>query len=133
MWITHQVNSFLNLGICKEYLFMAKKPRFRGNPTRSEENVSNPNPPTNEVMMNAPVSSGTLEAPRPKADSKKARMQKTAPAGKGNAIPINLEDEIRRRAYEFYAERGFSSGHEHEDWLRAEHEIKQRYGQVRSA
>jgi hypothetical protein len=133
MWITHQVNSFLNLGICKEYLFMAKKPRFRGNPTRSEENVSNTNPPTNEVMMNAPVRSGTLEVPRPKGDSKKARMQKTAAAGNGNAIPINLEDEIRRRAYELYAERGFSSGHEHEDWLRAEREVKQRYGQVRSA
>jgi hypothetical protein len=133
MWITHQVNSFLNLGICKEYLFMAKKPRFRGNPTRSEENVSNTNPPTNEVVMNAPVSSGTLEVPRAKVDSKKARMQKTAAAGNGNAIPINLEDEIRRRAYELYAERGFSSGHEHEDWLRAEREVKQRYGQVRTA
>jgi len=112
---------------------MAKKPRFRGNPTRSEENVSNTNPPTNEVMMNAPASSGTLEVPRPKADSKKARMQKTAAAGNGNAIPINLEDEIRRRAYELYAERGFSSGHEHEDWMRAEREVRQRYGQVRSA
>ena len=107
---------------------MAKKPRFRSNPTRSEENVSNTNPPTNEVMMNAPVSSGTLEVPRPKADSKKARTQKT-----DNALPINLEDEIRRRAYELYAERGFSSGHEHEDWLRAEREVKQRYGQVRTA
>lgn len=112
---------------------MAKKPRFRSNPTRSEENVSNINPPTNEVMMNSPVSSGTLEVPRPKADSKKARTQKTAAAGNNNAIPINLEDEIRRRAYELYAERGFSSGHEHEDWLRAEREVKQRYGQVRSA
>jgi hypothetical protein len=133
MWITHQVNSFLNLGICKEYLFMAKKPTFRSNPTRTEENVSHTNPPTNEVMMNAPVSSGTLEAPRPKADSKKAKTKKTGAAGNGNAIPINLEDEIRRRAYELYAERGFSSGHEHEDWLRAEREVKQRYGQVRSA
>ena len=70
---------------------MAKKPRFRGNPTRSEENVSNTNPPTNEVMMNAPVSSGTLEVPRPKADSKKARMQKTAAAGNGfGGAPTNF-------------------------------------------
>ena len=112
---------------------MAKKPRFRSNPTRPEENVSNTNPPTNEVMMTAPVSSGTLKAPRPKADSKEARTKKTAAAGNGNAVPISLEDEIRRRAYELYAERGFSSGHEHEDWLRAEREVKQRYGQVRSA
>ena len=107
---------------------MAKKPTFRSNPAGS-----NTNPPTNEVMMNAPVSPGTLEVAGPKADEKSARTKKTAAAGKGNAIPINLEDEIRRRAYELYAERGFSSGHEHEDWLRAEREVKQRYGQVRSA
>ena len=112
---------------------MAKKPTFRSNPARAEENISNANPPTNEVMMNAPVSSGTLEVPPPKADSKKARTKKNAASGNGSAIPINLEDEIRRRAYELYAERGFSSGHEHEDWLRAEREVKQRYGQVRSA
>ena len=112
---------------------MAKKPTFRSNPIRTEENTSNTNPPTNEVMMNAPVSSGTLEVPRLKADSKKARTKQTGAAGNGNAIPINLEDEIRRRAYELYAERGFDSGHEYEDWLRAEREVKQRYGQVRSA
>ena len=112
---------------------MAKKPTFRSNPTRTEENVSNQNPPTNEVMMKAPVSSGTLGATRPKADSKKAKTEKTGAAGNGYAVPINLEDEIRRRAYELYAERGFSSGHAHEDWLRAEREVKQRHGQVRSA
>ena len=107
---------------------MAKKPTFRSNPAGS-----NTNPPTNEVMMNAPVNPGTLEVAGPKADEKRARTKKTAAAGTGNAIPINLEDEIRRRAYELYAERGFSSGHEHEDWLRAEREVRQRYGQVRSA
>ena len=112
---------------------MAKKPTFRSNPTRTEENVSNSNPPTNEVMMSSPASSGTLEVPQPKADPKKGRGKKTAAPGNGNAIPINVEDEIRRRAYELYAERGFSSGHEHEDWLRAEREVKQRYGQARSA
>ena len=112
---------------------MAKKPAFRSNPARTEENISNTNPPTNEVMMNAPVSSGTLEVPRPKADAKRAKTKKAATAGNSNAIPINLEEEIRRRAYELYAERGFSSGHEHEDWLKAEREVKQRYGQVRSA
>src|SRR3981081_2674507 len=103
MWIAHQVSSFLNLGICKEYLFMAKKPTFRSNQARTQDNVSNSNPPTNEVMMNSPASSGTLEVPRPAADSKKARTKKTA-AGNGNAIPINLDEEILRRAYELYAE-----------------------------
>src|ERR1700704_580492 len=78
MWIAHQVNSFLNLGICKEYLFMAKKPTFRSNPARTEEHVSNSNPPTNEVMMSSPASSGTLEVPQTKSDSKKPRTKKTA-------------------------------------------------------
>jgi Protein of unknown function (DUF2934) len=33
------------------------------------------------------------------------------------------EEEIRRRAYEIYLERGAQSGHELEDWLQAEREL----------
>ena len=33
------------------------------------------------------------------------------------------EQEIRRRAYEIYLERGAQPGHELEDWLQAEHEL----------
>ena len=32
----------------------------------------------------------------------------------------NLEEEIRRRAYELYEERGRENGHDLDDWLRAE-------------
>ena len=35
----------------------------------------------------------------------------------------NLEEEIRRRAYELYETRGWEDGHDLEDWLRAEEEI----------
>jgi len=35
----------------------------------------------------------------------------------------NLEEEIRRRAYELYEERGCEDGHDLDDWLRAEAEI----------
>ena len=49
---------------------------------------------------------------------------------KKNIIPINLEDEIRRRAYEIYEERGRTPGDQHEDWLRAEREILARYQQT---
>ena len=35
----------------------------------------------------------------------------------------NLDEEIRRRAYELYEERGRGDGHEIEDWLHAEAEI----------
>ena len=35
----------------------------------------------------------------------------------------NLEQDIRRRAYALYEERGREDGHALEDWLRAEEEI----------
>jgi len=38
----------------------------------------------------------------------------------------NLEDQIRRRAYELYEARGCEEGRELEDWLRAEEEITDR-------
>lgn len=47
-----------------------------------------------------------------------------------NVVPINLEDEIRRRAYELFQERGGIPGNEHEDWLRAEREVLARYQQT---
>lgn len=44
----------------------------------------------------------------------------------------DLEEEIRRRAYELYEERGREHGFDQDDWLRAEAEVRSRYG-VRSA
>jgi hypothetical protein len=49
-----------------------------------------------------------------------------------NVVPINLEDEIRRRAYEIYVERGSTPGDERADWLVAEREVRSRY-QAQSA
>ena len=36
----------------------------------------------------------------------------------------NIEEEIRRLAYELFEARGGEDGHELEDWLRAEEEIR---------
>jgi len=36
---------------------------------------------------------------------------------------LELEQQIRERAYELYEERGREDGHEQEDWLRAKEEI----------
>jgi Protein of unknown function (DUF2934) len=47
-----------------------------------------------------------------------------------NLVPINLEEEIRRRAYELYVERGSTPGNESEDWLTAEREVRSRYEQA---
>jgi hypothetical protein len=51
----------------------------------------------------------------------------------GRVVPINLEDEIRRRAYELYKQRGTGTGSEAGDWLVAEREVRQRYHQQQSA
>ena len=40
------------------------------------------------------------------------------------AEPPNIEADIRKRAYELFESRGREEGHDLEDWLRAEEEIK---------
>jgi hypothetical protein len=48
------------------------------------------------------------------------------------SVPVNVEEEIRRRAYELYLERrataGDTNGNENQDWLIAEREILSRIG-----
>ena len=36
---------------------------------------------------------------------------------------LPLEEQIRRRAFELYVERGYQPGRDHEDWVKAEQEI----------
>jgi hypothetical protein len=48
-----------------------------------------------------------------------------------SVVPINLEEEIRRRAYQLYEARGCMPGHENDDWLVAEREILTRYSNPR--
>jgi Protein of unknown function (DUF2934) len=60
-------------------------------------------------------------------DGRKFEVVKTE--SRKNLVPINLEDEIRRRAYELYEQRGTSAGSEAEDWFAAEREVRQRYRQ----
>ncbi len=38
----------------------------------------------------------------------------------------DLHEQIRRRAYELYTERGSTDGHELGDWLQAESDVAQR-------
>jgi hypothetical protein len=49
--------------------------------------------------------------------------------GRANLLHINLEEEVRRLAFLFSERRGFEAGHETEDWLNAEREVRQRYHQ----
>ncbi len=40
----------------------------------------------------------------------------------------DLQQAIRARAYEIYAQRGYAHGHDIDDWLRAEVEVLSRFG-----
>jgi hypothetical protein len=48
--------------------------------------------------------------------------KKASPPPRSGAPPA---DEVARRAYEIYLARGGAPGHEQEDWLRAEKELRE--------
>ncbi|HEY3839958.1 MAG TPA: DUF2934 domain-containing protein [Bryobacteraceae bacterium] len=39
--------------------------------------------------------------------------------------PVPLEEKIRQRAHELYLQRGCEDGHDVEDWLQAEAEVRE--------
>jgi hypothetical protein len=47
--------------------------------------------------------------------------------------PIDLESQIRTRAYQLSEERGFAAGHETDDWFQAEREVRARHNQQHTA
>lgn len=66
---------------------------------------------------NPPVKQIPTEAPRPVDPVHPARS-------KGPRVTEIDREAIARRAYERYEERGRAPGHEQEDWLEAERELK---------
>lgn len=69
-----------------------------------------------------------------KTTSTEIQLAPEAKEARKNLIPINLEEEIRRRAYELSEQRGFTPGYENDDWFNAEREVLSRYhGQQQSA
>jgi Protein of unknown function (DUF2934) len=47
-----------------------------------------------------------------------------APKSDEPTVVISIEGKIQKRAYELYQQRGRTNGHELDDWLQAECEIK---------
>lgn len=64
----------------------------------------------------------------PRRTRKAASVQPITPASVEVSQPLNgnLEEEIRRRAYELFLQRGGTPGGENDDWLIAEREILSR-------
>ena len=61
---------------------------------------------------------------------KPRRTKQAASPSYGNGFPT--ADAIGRRAYEIYLERGGEPGHELEDWLQAERELREQQAKSRS-
>ena len=68
--------------------------------------------------------------PMPEAGSTPTIRKSASPS---NPTPIDLESQIRQRAYELYVERGYTPGQENDDWLRAESEVRARQHRQQSA
>jgi hypothetical protein len=115
----------------------ATVPTTETQPTDIQQTVATPQP----VAVAAPA---TMAEPATKAEATKPQVTATkSPAVKleavrsetrgtvvaNNVVPINLDEEIRRLAYLLSERRGFAPGYENEDWLTAEHEVRQRYRQ----
>jgi hypothetical protein len=54
----------------------------------------------------------------------KPKPSTLAPKSDESTVLIPIEQQIQQRAYELYEQRGRADGHDLEDWLQAECEIK---------
>jgi hypothetical protein len=77
------------------------------------------------VLTASPVEENTEMKSTLRKSTRKPEIVKAE--SRSNLVPINLEDEIRSLAYLMSERRGFEPGHETEDWLAAEHEVRERY------
>ncbi len=77
---------------------------------------------TNGETVATPVTSVA-----PESISEFREIRRTQPDARKNIVPINLDEEIRRRAYELWEQHGRETGHEDEHWLLAEREVRERY------
>jgi hypothetical protein len=111
----------------------------RTNAKKDQASAVNPVSVTDGTVVEAGTTTAEVVATEVKAaevkptpEPRKLEMVKTEPR-KNVVIPIKLEEEIRRRAYEIFVQRGRVAGSEAEDWLTAEREVRQRYQKQHSA
>jgi hypothetical protein len=105
----------------------------RTNPNNEQTTGSPAGAPDVNVAAAAGNTPAEATAATVKAAPEVRKLEVVKNEPRKNVIPINLEDEIRRRAYELYVQRGSRSGSEAEDWLTAEREVRQRYQKQQSA
>jgi hypothetical protein len=109
--------------------------------TNNEINTGSPaNIPDVKAVAGTTPAEAASETRKVTPEPRKLEMVKTEPRKNvvpinrsSSNLPINMEDEIRRRAYELYLQRGTASGSEAEDWLTAEREVRQRHQKQQTA
>jgi hypothetical protein len=126
------IQSFLNLGMCKEYQIMSRsKPPKNEVAARETERETVPASAGATDAKSQSAETPAVAAPAPSQKSRSARSARRPEAvqteSRSNLVPINIEEEIRRTAYLLAEKRRFEPGHETEDWLVAESEVKRRY------
>ena len=103
---------------------MARSKTRTGSKTTLNETEATPVAPSSETLA-----SETASGENGKAKAR-PRIMKSAP--RPSMVPFSLEEEIRRRAFELYKQRGATCGSETDDWLVAEREILDRYQEHRA-
>jgi len=112
-----------------------KANRTSTNTSKEQAGVNNPSgvPEVNAVAAAeaTDIQQESKITPETKPENKleKKIFEVRKPELRKNVVPINVEEEIRRRAFELYQQREPGSGSEAEDWLTAEREVMQRYRQ----
>jgi hypothetical protein len=135
MSLIQYVRPLLELGICKEYS-MPRKTTENTTPKRSKKTATAVEPPAveaaSQVKNDVPsIVSGTGPTLVRKDERKSGS---TASVTRIDLANVNVEEEIRRRAYELYLQRRATAGSENgngdenQDWLVAEREILSRFG-----
>jgi Protein of unknown function (DUF2934) len=123
MSLVHYVRPFLELGICKEYS-MARKTTGTTTTTRSKKAETSVQPAAVQAAPEVPK----LELVKEVRKSGKSTSGTAAKAS--SSVAVNIEEQIRVRAYELYLERratsGGDMGDQNQDWLVAEREIRSR-------
>lgn len=89
-------------------------------------------PRTNSGKQNGESLATPVNPTLPDPITEIKEVRRTAPEtrsneARNNIVPINLDEEIRRRAYELWEQHGREPGREQEHWFLAEREILARY------
>jgi hypothetical protein len=99
---------------------------------RSKTRTGKPSETNPEATSVAPVEAAVAPVASRGENGKSKSQSRPEIVKRPSVVPFSLEEEIRRRAFELYTQRGASSGSETDDWLVAEREILDRYQEHRA-